>query len=80
MSRGFVQILQLDFKGALAANVLSVPLFIMCVIYFFLAIIDVFSQKSYIEKLERLLAKKYMYVAYALTLVAATWINNIDLF
>ncbi len=72
--------MQLNFKEAFKANVLSVPLFIMCTIYVFLAIIDVFSEKSYIEKLEKVLAKKFMYVVYVVTLITATWLNNIDLF
>lgn len=79
LTSGFMSVLRLDFKTATAHNVLSVPLFFSCVIYVCLAFFDVFSQKCYVEKLEMCLSKKYMYFVYAIIIITATILNNIDL-
>lgn len=80
MSEGFVKLLQFDLRGALDANVLSIPVFIMCVFYVIIVAIDTFSEKNYVEHFENILKKKVMWLCYVLILVVATILNNVDLF
>ena len=77
MTRGFISILNLDFKTAFKYNVLSVPLFISIVLYFICSLIDVIFDKNYIYVIEKQLSKKYMYLVYIIILIAATILNNI---
>lgn len=80
MSRGFESIIRLDIMGALRCNVLSVLLFAACVVYAIMAIIDAFSKRNYIEYIEQMLRKKYMYLIYVALLVLSMWLNNQELF
>ena len=77
MTRGFISILNFDFKTAFKYNVLSVPLFISIVLYFICSLIDVIFDKNYIYVIEKQLSKKYMYLVYIVILIAATILNNI---
>ncbi len=80
MSRGFESITRLDIMGALRCNVLSVLLFIACVVYVILAIIDAFSERNCIEYIEHMLSKKFMYLIYISLLALSMWLNNQELF
>ncbi len=75
MTRGFISIINLEFKTAMEYNVLSIPLFIGIAIYSVCAIIDIFFDKNYVDMLEKQLAKKYMYPIYIIILIIATILN-----
>ena len=76
MTRGFIAILNLDFKAAFKYNVLSIPLFIGIAIYCIFSLIDFFFNKNYVCIFEKQLAKKYMYLVYIIILAIATVLNN----
>lgn len=76
MTRGFISVLNGDFKAAYEYNVLSIPLFICIFVYCVLSLIDFFFDKNYIYTIEKYLAKKCMYFVYVLILIIATIINN----
>ena len=77
MTRGFISILNFDFKTAFKYNVLSIPLFVSIALYCIFSIIDFFFDKSYIVIIEKQLAKRYMYLVYSIILIIATILNNI---
>lgn len=77
LTRGFIEILHFRFKSATICNVMSVPLFFGILLYFILAVADIFYDKNYIEKIEKQLAKKYMYFIYLLILTVSSILNNI---
>lgn len=77
MTRGFISILNFDFKTAFEYNVLSIPLFFGIAIYVLLSLIDIIFDKNYIYIIETQLAKKYMYLIYTIILIIATVLNNI---
>lgn len=77
MTRGFISILNLDFKTAFYYNVLSIPLFISIAIYCIFAITDIIFDKNFTYNIEKQLAKKYMYIIYILILIVSTVLNNI---
>ena len=76
MTRGFISILHLDFKAAYAYNVLSIPLFAGIIIYSSCFFIDIIFNKNLVLKIETQLAKKYMYLLYALILIAAVILKH----
>ena len=76
MTRGFISILNLDFKTALEYNVLSIPLFVSIALYAIFSLIDFFLDKNYVYIIEKQLAKKYMYLIYVIILIMATILNN----
>ena len=76
MTRGFISILNLDFKAAFTYNVLSIPLFVGTALYGIITIIDIIFNKNCIYFIEKQLAKKYMYAVYLIILVIATILNN----
>lgn len=77
MTRGFISVLNFDFKSALKYNVLSVPLFICTALYFALAAADIVFCKNYIYSIEKQLAKKYMFPIYFMILILSAVLNNI---
>lgn len=77
MTRGFISILNLDFKTAFEYNVLSIPLFVSIALYCVFSLIDFFLDKNYVYFIEKQLAKKYMYLIYIIILIMATILNNI---
>lgn len=77
MTRGFISVLNFDFKSALKYNVLSVPLFICTALYFALAAADIVFGKNYIYSIEKQLAKKYMFPIYFMILILSAVLNNI---
>ncbi len=76
MTRGFISILNLDFKTAFEYNVLSIPLFVSIALYCIFSLIDFFLDKNYVYIIEKQLAKKYMYLIYIIILIMATILNN----
>ena len=77
LTRAFICILQLDFISAIKYNVLSMPLFLGIVIYFFIFVSDILLSKNNIEKVYIFLSKKYMYIVYLLILVLSAYFNNL---
>lgn len=77
MTRGFISVLNFDFKSALKYNVLSVPLFICTALYFAFAAADIVFGKNYIYSIEKQLAKKYMFPIYFMILILSAVLNNI---
>lgn len=77
MTRGFISILNFNFKTAFKYNVLSIPLFLCIFLYFLCALIDIFFDKNYIYTIEKHLSKKYMYLIYPIILIISTILNNI---
>ena len=76
MTRGFISILNFDFKTAFEYNVLSIPLFVGIALYCIFSLIDFFLDKNYIYIIEKQLARKYMYLIYIIILIMATVLNN----
>ena len=64
MTRAFISILQFNFNDALNYNMMSIPLFLGIVFYNMLLLMDIFFGKEFVTKLEKILAKKYMYTVY----------------
>lgn len=79
MTRGFISILNFDFKTAYEYNVLSIPLFTGIVLYCIFAVLDVLFDKNYIFCIEKQLSKKYMYAIYVAVLIVSTILNNTKL-
>ncbi len=75
LTRGFIAVLQLDFKAATTFHVLSVPLFFGICLYCFFCMVDIVFRKEFIMKIEKQMAKKYMLVLYSIILVAAYLLN-----
>ncbi len=78
MTRGFIAILELDFKSAFEYNVLSVPIFLSIGLFSVILLIDYSFDKNCAFRVEKLLAQKYMYPIYVLILIIATILNNLD--
>lgn len=76
MTRGFISVLNLDFKTAFEYNVLSIPLFVSIALYFVFSLIDYIFDKNFVYVIEKQLAKKYMYLVYIIVLIIATILNN----
>ena len=76
LTRGFISILHLDFVEAMEYHVLSVPLFVSICVYALVALLDVFLNRNNIEKIERQLAKPYMYFVYIIIVVMSYVFNH----
>ncbi len=76
LTRGFIAVLQLDFKAATTFHVLSVPLFFGSCLYCFFCMVDIVFRKEFIMKIEKQMAKKYMFVLYSIILVASYLLNK----
>ncbi len=77
LTRGFISILELDFKMAVEYNVLSIPIFAGICLYFMCGVIDIIFNKNYIKKIEKQLVKKYMYIIYVVILTVSYIYNHI---
>ena len=77
LTRGFISILHLDIKSAFSYNVMSLPLFVCISIYCILCVVDIVFEKKYINKIEKQLSKKYMYIVYVFILLVSAILNNI---
>ena len=76
MTRGFISIINFDFKSAFEYNVLSIPLFIGIVLYSIFSYIDIIFDKNYILFIEKQLSKKYMLLIFAVILIFTYTLNN----
>ncbi len=76
MTSGFIAILQFDFIKAIECNVISIPLFLGIVVYSILCFTDILFDKNIIERIERQLSKKYMYILYGIIALLASVFNN----
>ena len=76
LTRGFIKILECDFKAATEYNVLSIPLFVGIFLYCVILLADIIFDNNYICKIEKQLAKKYMYIVYIAILVVSYIYNN----
>lgn len=77
LTRGFICILELDFKKATQYNILSIPLFIGISLYMMLVFVDIIFSKDYVTLLEKILSKKYMLAVYISILIISTFLNKI---
>lgn len=77
LTRGFICILELDFKKAVNYNVLSIPLFIAIFLYAIFSVIDIIFSKEFINKIDDFLSRKYMFAVYVVILILSTFLNNI---
>lgn len=78
MTSGFISVIQLDFCTAWECNVLSIPLFFCVLGYVILLVYDIVWRKDFLNKLEKQLAKKYMYVFYISVLILSIVLNNLN--
>lgn len=76
LTRGFICILELNFKQAIVYNVLSIPLFIAIFLYTFFTVIDIIFNKEIVGKIEAFLSKKHMFIAYVVILLLTTILNK----
>ncbi len=77
MTRGFLSIINLDFRSAFQYNVLSIPLFFGILFYGFFAFFDVVFDTNFIFHIEKILGKRYMFIVYIMALIIATFLKNI---
>ncbi len=77
MTRGFICILQLKFVSAMEYNVLSIPLFFGIMLYLFMCFFDILFGKNVIEKIEKILSKKHMYIVYVAVLFLSIYFNDL---
>ena len=70
-------ILRLDFASAIHHHVLSIPLFFGALVYLLIFGFDIFFSKNNAEKIERFLAKKYMYLVYVFILFLSVCYNRV---
>lgn len=74
MTRAFNSILKLNFKNAISYNILSIPLFIILILIFIMTIVDLKSNKTYLNKIINLITKNYYII---ILLLIISWIINI---
>lgn len=75
LTRALILALQLNFVGAATMNILFVPLVIFATAYFVAALLDAFSDKQAIERINKLLNRKWV-VALAVVLMGVSWYYN----
>ena len=75
MTRGFISILNFDFKSAFKYNALSIPLFAGIAFYFLFSLTDIIFNKKYVYAIEKQLSKKYMYFIYIILLVISVFLK-----
>ena len=75
LTRGFVAILQLDFRMAFRYNVLSVPLFFGILLYAFFCMIDILFNCNWIDKIELQCRKPYMIIFFFIVFLLSTYLN-----
>ena len=77
LTRAFKCILKLDFINAIKYNILSIPLFILLLIFFILYIHNIFFKNNYIYKLYNVFSKHYYIV---LSIFFISWIINLIIY
>ena len=75
LTRALVLAIQLDFVGAATMNILFVPLAIFAVAYFIAVLMDVFIGKQAIERINKLMNRKWV-IALAAVLMCVSWYYN----
>ena len=76
LSRGFIAILNLNFREAIECHVLSIPLFVCICVYVCFSLIDVLGDRNYVEKIEHYLAKPHMCFIYIVIMVVSYIYNH----
>ena len=76
LSRAFVCIMHFDFAGAVEHHVLALPLFVGMFIYFVICVFDLMLNTDLIQRVDRFLGRKYMFVLYAIIVLLAYWYND----
>ncbi|MBO7310152.1 MAG: DUF2752 domain-containing protein [Clostridia bacterium] len=77
LMRGFISILKLQFSEAVKYHILSIPIFVSICAYSCCCIIDIVFETDLVEKTEKQLLKKYMFIFYFLIMVLSTYINSV---
>ena len=77
LMHGFISILKLQFSEAVKYHVLAIPLFALICAYSCCCIVDIAFETDLVEKIERQLLKKYMFIFYFLIMVLSTYINSV---
>ena len=78
LTRAFVMASRLDVIGAVSTNILFLPIVIGAAAYLAAAVLDLYTKKQALDRLDRLLAKKWV-IAFAAVLTASSWARNIIL-
>ena len=73
-TRAFNSILKLNINNAISYNLLSIPLFIILILIFIMTIVDLKSNKTYLNKIINLITKNYYII---ILLLIISWIINI---
>jgi len=76
LSRAFMMASQFDFWGAITINILFLPLAIGMAVYFVCALLDLFTDRRAIRRMNSILSKKWVIAAAAL-LMCISWYYNI---
>ncbi len=74
LTRGFKSILKLDFINATKYNILSIPLFVLSILFYILYIFSLILKKVYIYKLYNILVKNYKIL---LIILLNSWLINL---
>ena len=74
LTRGILSILKLDFISALKYNVLSIPIFIMILVFYVIYFISIIFKKDYVFKLYDVICKYYYILIIILVL---GWLINL---
>lgn len=77
LTRSFRAIINLDFYSALRYNILGIPLFIICIIFFISITVDIIRNKNNTILFINKIFKKY-YILIIILLGITTIINNIN--
>lgn len=75
MTRGFIEIIHLNFGRAFELNPLSIPLFFAIALYCFVFAMDLVFDRNCLEKIEKYMMKKHMLVLYFALLIFAASIK-----
>lgn len=77
LTRGFIEILNLNFKEATQHHILSIPIFIGISVHSFLCFSDILLERNDIEKLSKMFKQKYYLIFSIVILILSTITNNI---
>lgn len=77
LMRGFICILNLQFSDALRYHFLSIPIFASICVYSVCCVTDIFFETDLVEKIEKQLRKKYMFILYFFVIVLSIYVNSI---
>ena len=77
LMRGFISILNLQFSDALRYHVLSIPIFVSICIYSCCCVIDIIFETDLVEKIEKQLRKKYLFIIYFFAIVLSACVNYV---